>query len=78
MAKEMVAWPLPVLGISRIVSVEKESPGYSGYLNNVRPTDVQENRIRLGQRPGLSNWSTDQIGGAELPVVAMTVVSSVA
>ena len=74
----MIEWPLPILGISRIISVEKESPGYSGYLNNVRPTDVQENRIRLGQRPGLDKWGAGtQIGAAEQPVVAMCVVSSV-
>lgn len=73
----MKEWPLPILGISRIIAVEKEPISYSGYLNNVRPTDVLENRVRLGQRPGLGKWSTDQIGGAEIPVVAMTVVSSV-
>lgn len=73
----MQSWPLPLLGISRIITVEKESPAYSGYMNNVRPTDVLENRIRIGQRPGLDRWSTTQIGSAEQPVVAMTMVSSV-
>ena len=73
----MIEWPTPIRGISRIVTVEKELQQFSGYMSNVRPTDVLENRIRIGQRPGLDKWSTNQVGGAELPVVAMCVVSSV-
>ena len=47
-------------------------------MNNVRPTDTYERRIRLGQRPALDKWSDDQIGAAEQPVVYMTFVSSIA
>jgi len=47
-------------------------------MNNVRPTDTYERRIRLGQRPALDKWSDDQIGDAEQPVVYMTFVSSIA
>jgi hypothetical protein len=71
----MIEWVLPIRGISKSMIVDKESPTTSGYINNVRPRDVLEKRIRLGQRPGLDKWSTTQVGGAELPVVAMTVVS---
>ena len=74
----MLDWPLPIYGISRIITVEKEPSKYSGYMNNVRPTDVLENKIRIGQRPGLDKWSSTQIGGAEQPVVSMVIVSSVA
>jgi len=74
----MQEWPLPIFGISRIITVEKEPAKYSGYMSNVRPTDVLENRIRLGQRPGLDKWGAGtQIGSAEQPVVALCVVSSV-
>ena len=73
----MQEWPLPIFGISRIITVEKEPAKYSGYMSNVRPTDALENKIRLGQRPGLDKWSTTQIGSAEQPVVALCVVSSV-
>ena len=72
----MQSWPIPIKGISRIIAVDKESPFFSGYLNNVRPSDVLENRIRLGQRPGLDRWSLSQVGAAEQPVVAVTMVSS--
>jgi len=73
----MLEWSMPIRGISRIISVDKEPKLFSGYLNNVRPTDVLENRIRLGQRPGLDRWSTDQVGDAEQPVVSICIVSSV-
>lgn len=73
----MKEWQLPLFGISRVITVEKEPSKYSGYMSNVRSTDVLENKIRLGQRPGLDKWSTTQIGAAEQPIVAMCVVSSV-
>ena len=74
----MKEWPLPIYGISRIITVEKEPSKYSGYMQNIRPTDVLESKIRLGQRPGLDKWSETQIGSAEQPIVSMVCVSSVA
>lgn len=48
-------------------------------MNNVRPVDVLERQLRLGQRPGLDKWgSGTQIGAAEQPVVAVCLVSAVA
>lgn len=47
-------------------------------MNNVRPRDTLDNRIRGGQRPGLDKWGAGtQIGGIDQPVVAMCTVSSV-
>ncbi|KKK68801.1 hypothetical protein LCGC14_2940440, partial [marine sediment metagenome] len=44
----------------------------------VRPVDVQEKRVRIGQRPGLDKWGNGtQVGAAEQPIVAMTFVNSV-
>ena len=74
----MIELPPPIQGISKSVPVDKESPATSGYMCNVRPVDSFENRIRLGQRPGLDKWSTDQIGAVEQPIVAMCIVSSIA
>lgn len=68
----------PIKGISKGLPVDKEVPTTSGYMNNVRPVDVLERRLRIGQRPALDKWSTDQIGSAEQPVVAMTIVSAIA
>ena len=45
-------------------------------LLNVRP--YHKGRLRGGQRPGKAKWGDgDQIGGADLPVVAMCVVAAV-
>jgi hypothetical protein len=53
-------------------------PAYSEYMNNVRPIDVLEKRIRIGQRPGLDKWGAGTlIGAAEQPVVALCTVSTV-
>ena len=50
----------------------------SEQLNNVRPVDQQEKRIRIGQKPGLDKWGNGtQIGAAEQPVVSMCFVNSV-
>ena len=74
----MIELPPPIQGVSKGVPVDKESPATSGYMNNVRPVDVLERRIRLGQRPGLDKWGAGtQIGGAEQPVVAMCIVAAV-
>jgi len=68
----------PVKGIFR-----GSLPGHAPELttevmNNVRPIDSLDKRIRVGQRPGLDKWGNGtQVGAAEQPVVAMCVVSSV-
>lgn len=74
----MIEIQAPIKGTSKGVSVDKEPPNTSGYMNNVRPEDVLEKRIRLGKRPGLDKWSDTQVGGAEFPIVAMCVVSTLA
>lgn len=74
----MIELPAPIQGISKGVPVDKESPATSGYMNNVRPVDSYESRIRLGQRPGLDKWSVNQIGAVEQPIVAMCFVAAVA
>jgi len=69
----------PIKGISKGLPVDKEHPTTSGYMNNVRPIDTLERRLRLGQRPGLDKWGAGtQIGAAEQPVVAMCIVAAVA
>ncbi len=67
----------PVRGIdrSRVPGAQPKDTSYD--MDNMRPFDVADERLRGGQRPGLSKWSTDQIGGDEQPVVAIISVSSV-
>jgi len=69
----------PIKGISLGLPVDKESLTTSGYMNNVRPVDVLERQLRIGQRPGLDKWGAGtQIGAAEQPVICMTIVAAVA
>lgn len=68
----------PIKGILKGVSSDVISPNHSEYMNNVRPIDTLESKIRIGQRPGLGKWGAGtQIGSAEQPVVAMCSVSTV-
>lgn len=74
-----INFPLPIKGVSYGMPVDSQPAATSGHMNNCRPIDVLEGRVRIGQRPGLDKWGAgDQIGGAEQPIVAMCVVSSVA
>ncbi len=73
----MIELTPPIKGISKGLPVDKEMPTTSGHMNNVRPIDTLERRLRLGQRPGLDKWSNQQIGAAEQPVVAMAVVAAI-
>ena len=69
----------PLLGINKNFANSEQPPVTSPAMNNVRPTDVSETRVRGGQRPGLDKWGDgDLIGAADYPVVAMCVVHTVA
>jgi len=68
---------LPIKGESQGFGVDKAPPLTSGYLNNVRPVDVLEKRVRLGQRPGLKKLYSQQIGGDAKPVVAICSITVV-
>ena len=68
---------LPYKGVNQGSTVSKAPSEYSTNINNVRPRDILEQRIRMGQRPGLAKWSTDQVGGSSQPIVAICSVSSI-
>lgn len=68
----IIEFSLPIKGISKGLPVEQQPPATSGYMNNVRPRDVLENRIRIGQRPGLDKAYSEQIGGnSNYPIVIL-------
>jgi len=72
----MAEFTLPYRGINKGAIVDKQPPATSGYMNNVRPRDVLENRLRIGQRPGLDKWGDgDRIGGASFPIVAICSIT---
>jgi hypothetical protein len=67
---------LPIKGINEGIAVDKSPPVTSGDLNNVRPTDVLEGRLRMGQRPGVDKWGDgDQIGAVPSPTVYILSVT---
>ena len=68
-------FPIPIRGVSEVLPVDGAAPLTSGYMNNVRATDVLEKRIRIGQRPGLDKAFDQQVGGASSPVVLITTIS---
>lgn len=69
---------LPIKGIHLGGGVEVSPALTSGHMSNCRARDVLENKVRIGQRPGLAKWGDgDRVGGDEQPVVAMCTVSSV-
>jgi hypothetical protein len=65
----------PVLGLYEGTPVEKQPIRTSPHLQNVRPTDVSDERIRGGQRPGLVKAYDTQIGG-DHPVLVMVQIAT--
>jgi len=72
-----IEFELPLRGVVQGLPSDKPTPKSSEYMNNVRVIDILERKVRIGQRPALDKWSTDQVGAAEQPVVAMCIVSTV-
>ena len=73
----MSEFQLPIKGESKGFVPDKAPPLTSHYMNNVRPVDVLENRVRLGQRPGLDKKYSQQIGGianAVIELLSVTVI----
>ena len=68
----------PIMGKSEITAAAKQPQLTSPDMNNVRPQDVAENRIRGGQRPGLDKRYAQRVGGdSEYPIVALLQVTLV-
>lgn len=67
--------PFPFAGLHEGIAAERQPPTTSPHLMNIRPVDVDEERIRGGQRPGLAKAYTTQIGG-EYPVTFIGVIAT--
>ena len=64
-----INFPLPLKGFARGLVPGMEEGTTSAYMLNVRPRDVLESWIRIGQRPGLKKAYSQQIGGTNRPIV---------
>lgn len=72
-----IEFQLPYQGINEGLPVSNEPGSTSGYMLNVRPRDVLERRLRIGQRPGLKKAYSQQIGGAASQIVWLGSVTSI-
>lgn len=73
MAKAKFSFPL--LGKNENWSASTQPALTSPDLLNVRPYDVQDNRARGGQRPGLSKRYAAAIGTNKRPVIALAQIN---
>jgi len=69
-----IDYPFPLKGKDENWSVSKQPPLTSPNLVNVRPYDVQSNRARGGQRPGLEILFTWAAATGQ-PVLAMAQIT---
>lgn len=65
----------PIQGLSEGLPAEKQPPATSPVLLNVRAFDVEEERVRGGQRPGSVKAYDEQVGDAR-PVIILTQIST--
>ena len=65
----------PTKGLDEGLAAEKQPPTTSPVLLNVRPFDVNEERIRGGQRPGSVKAYADRVGDNR-PVIILTQIST--
>lgn len=70
-------FPPPMKGYSEGFDVSDTPNEYSSYMNNVRPVDTLERKLRLGQRPGLDKAYTQQIASVAGPIVEILSVTVV-
>lgn len=66
----------PIEGLVEGLPSCEQPPRTSFSLKNVRPFDISKEKIRGGQRPGLTKAYTTQISGASHPVLMMVSIVS--
>ncbi len=69
----------PIKGLFRGTLLGHAPVLTSESMNNVRPVDSLEKRIRIGQRPGLDKWGNGTLvgGDTDFPIVAVLHISKV-
>ncbi len=65
----------PIHGLHEGLSAEHQPPTTSPSLKNVRPIDIEEERVRGGQRPGLVKAYSTQVGG-DHPVLLIVSIAN--
>lgn len=65
----------PINGIDQNWAYSKQPVLTTPYCMNVRPYDVDENRARGGQRPGLRKAYSTQVSGTH-PIIGMVQITT--
>jgi len=66
----------PLSGLHEGMAFEHQPPTTSPYLKNVRAFDVEEERVRGGQRPGLAKAYDTRIGGDHPVLLIVTIATT--
>lgn len=67
----------PHRGYNKGLGAEVQPEHTTPWIQNMRVIDVQDNRFRGGQRPGLSKAYDQQISGVIMPVVELIQITTV-
>jgi len=65
--------PFPSEGLNEGLPAQDQPVGTSFSLNNVRPFDISDERVRGGQRPGTSLAFSTRIVG-DYPIIKMVQI----
>ncbi len=71
-----IEFPFPRLGLNKNWAKSKQPQETSPDLQNVRPYDVQDNRVRGGQRPGLVKVMEYEGDAPDRPILALTQITT--
>jgi len=66
----------PLAGISENLSFEQKPPFTAPVIMNMRPYDPDEERARMGQRPGTVLAYITRIGGGDFAVEKMKAIEN--
>jgi len=72
-----ILFPLPLKGYNAGSNINTQPVNTTGDMNNVRPFDSLERKLRLGQRPGMAKVYDEQIASAASPIIAIGSISVV-
>lgn len=67
----------PYKGFHKGLGAEKQPANTTPWIQNMRVIDVQDNRFRGGQRPGLKKAYSERIGSTAMPVVTLIQITMV-
>ena len=66
--------PMPYRGVNYNRAASQQPLETSSHMNNVRPYDTIDKRVRLGQRPGLVRKYATNLGGRIVALCSVTTV----